>query len=398
MLLLACARHPTAVATVPPVRWGDLHAHSGLSDDACEQPSDACTADPDGPGAAFFANAAAAGLDFVALTDHAEFVSWTDLATGASADIAQRSRELAEAADGVVPILGFEWSYACDEPFSGGHRTVLFENLDVTAEDRVPSCARPEGKLAWGRETYAPSELEPALDPASLAERLAGKRTIAYFHHPAYDPPQAVDWAAGDDGVDDVLVEIASEHGSSEFTEPDALANAEFYQAQGSIQEALASGRRLGFVGGTDNHQSQPGALDDGPGATGFADEEGNPIPHFAEGTLTGVYVEDLDRPALFDALEARHTLVATWHPDSLSVWAQGDDGTCWLPGSTLPPGSYSVIVDAEDDLDVALVGAGAVLEHSDTFSIERGEFKYVRLSDGAARTAWASPFFGEGE
>jgi hypothetical protein len=398
VLLLACARHPADVSTIPPVRWGDLHAHSGLSDDACEQPTDDCTADPEGPGASFFANAAGAGLDFVALTDHAEFTTWTDLATGASADIAARSRELADAARGVLPILGFEWSYECDETFSGGHRTVLFEDLYVVPEDRIPACARAESKLAWGRETYAPSDLEPALDPAALAARLAGRRTLAYFHHPAYDPPEAVDWALGDDGVDDVLVEIASEHGSSEFSEPDSLSNAAFYQPQGSIQAALATGRRLGFVGGTDNHQSHPGSLDDGPGYLGFTDESGNLIRHHAEGTVTGAYVQDLNRPALFDALEARNTLVATWIPDGLAIWAEDEGGDTWLPGSVVPPGSYTVLVSGQDDLDLALVGVDAVVSSGDTFTLEQGEFVYARLSDGANRTVWTSPFFAEGD
>ena len=55
LLLLACQRQPTvgdsAEARAETVYWGDLHAHSGLSQDGCEDPDALCLPDETLPGA-----------------------------------------------------------------------------------------------------------------------------------------------------------------------------------------------------------------------------------------------------------------------------------------------------------------------------------------------------------
>src|SRR5687768_2247265 len=55
------------------VAWGDVHNHTNLSQDGCEDSEAACGPDSFLPGEAVFANAQANGLDFAAMTDHAEF-------------------------------------------------------------------------------------------------------------------------------------------------------------------------------------------------------------------------------------------------------------------------------------------------------------------------------------
>ena len=64
-----------------------------------------------------------------------------------------------------------------------------------------------------------------------------------------------------------------------------------------SLQAGLAMGHRLGVVGGTDTHFSQPGRPVDGP---------------FDLGGITAILADRLERSALWDALYARHCYATT--------------------------------------------------------------------------------------
>jgi len=71
-----------------------------------------------------------------------------------------------------------------------------------------------------------------------------------------------------------------------------------------SIQDMLAMGHRLGFVGGTDNHRAQPGSPRSNLGGL-VADE-------IIGGGLTAVFAPELSREALFDALWDRRCYATT--------------------------------------------------------------------------------------
>ncbi len=71
-----------------------------------------------------------------------------------------------------------------------------------------------------------------------------------------------------------------------------------------SIQDMLAMGHRLGFVGGTDNHRAQPGSPRSNLGGL-VADE-------IIGGGLTGVFAPELTREAIFDALWDRRCYATT--------------------------------------------------------------------------------------
>ena len=71
-----------------------------------------------------------------------------------------------------------------------------------------------------------------------------------------------------------------------------------------SIQDMLAMGHRLGFVGGTDNHRAQPGSPRSNLGGL-VADE-------IIGGGITGVFAPELTREAIFDALWDRRCYATT--------------------------------------------------------------------------------------
>ncbi len=348
--------------------WGDLHAHSAWSFDGCENPALDCAHDADGPATAFYERARARGLDFAALTDHAEpdlYQYGPDALheEGATLEI-WNGQQLAvvKAEDGpVLPILGYEWTAnhnATNPDGPGTHRTVLLGAPTACAAYRVAGRSLPpDGHIPdVGDRAFLQGDrlIEPtpiglwrALDAATLSPACTPTRWLSFAHHPAYRNPQRTDWSEPENApLRESLVEIHSEHGSSECYDPVAygcdfaINHAQGYSSRGSVQAALDHGFQLGFVGGTDSHDSHPGSVEDGPSyvAQWSDDEEGGLIQQFAPGALTGVLSHDpLDRDALFDALQARRTLATSGPRVELTAWAVGRNGDRYLPGEHIP-------------------------------------------------------------
>ena len=404
--------------------WGDLHNHTGLSNDACEDLKRDCVSRLDLPATDAFQLALENGLDFAAITDHAEFEVLTRSDLGKSWDIWGRGQEMVQKAeiDGlVVPFIGYEWTGSY---IDGGHRTVLFSDTAVCKALRPSAQVQEVDDRDNGVESYSPDlsqwvgypkELEALLDAADATEGCTAMRALSYFHHPAYRLPKRVDWtAASNVGLHDTVVEIYSEHGSSECTLPtdencDWAVNVGFYEGSGSVRNALDLGWRLGFVGGTDNHRGSPGSTDEGPSYTYTMEE---PNQHFAIGGFTVALVEagGLDRDAVLDAIEVRHTLASSWRFDGVQVAAEGVDGTLYLPGDDVPPSASPLLVlvslehqglgdttiELLDPLGVVLDSASGATADLD-LDLNAAPVAYVRVRtsvDGAEQRLWASPFF----
>ncbi len=418
--------------------WGDLHSHTNLSHDGCENPDNPnCPAIGSSPGESEFLRADENGLDFVAITDHAEWDVYHNDATGQVIDIWAEQKALAAAADGgpVVPLIGYEWTSAySDGPNGevGGHRTVVLEDIDACAAWRVPAVELVVRKPAGAPEVYEPTsapyrplptDLEAALAEAAAQPGCEPTRAVSYFHHPAYDPPAWVDWTSElNREADNYLVEVYSEHGSSECADRTAegcdwyindaeLGMQPYYRPDGSVQTALAEGYRVGFTGGTDNHEANPGggivAHEPGHTATVF----GSQIA-FSPGSVTGVLYDGdvLGRPEIIDALLSRSTLASTWLFDDVRVAALGADGVVYLPGQEVPaaasPLTLTVVVgDAADSVRVQLLDAQNTAWVDEeaaavaaTFDLGPDEARYVRIRvwiGDIEHRVWASPFFG---
>ena len=329
--------------------------------------------------------------------------------------------------------MGFEWtgSYQNEEGRdSGGHRTVIFEDLAPCADYWIGAGIRTEIKDIWGVEGYTRRE-EFVLTPHSLivAHELADSecgptRRLSWFHHPALYPPRPVDWSLGINRLGDRLVEIHSEHGSSECWDPfqdgcEWRINGERFTSKGSVQVALQHGYQLGFVGATDNHEARPGSVRNGAGpiASNY-DENGDGLVDpshqmHSAGAVSGVLFagDTVSRSALFDGLEARNTVAASFMVDSLRVAAIGQDGVVYLPGDAVPADAspLHLMLELEDDrIDLWTVqlldpwnDLHARVEEPQLdmdMDMAPGEVRYIRVrawNGGIEHRIWISPFFG---
>ncbi|MED5372679.1 MAG: hypothetical protein VX899_16805 [Myxococcota bacterium] len=412
------------------VLWGDPHAHSGMSHDSCEDAGSECRARVPGlPGEGMLEEARSNQLDWFGLTDHVEFDELIDLETGQTTDIWDRSQEIVSQGPNfdVVGLLGYEWTPACQygtRPRSGHHRTVLLESPTACGAWRPVACERQQPKIAWEREFYwsdfqqtslTAAQLEDFLDegPTECAASDQG-RWISFVHHGAYSRPAAVDWTVDASLMDkELLVEIYSEHGSSECADLSALGclfqvNEPIYNPEGSVQTALSLGLEMGFMGGTDSHDGRPGSVD-APGyvAASETDESGLPVSkltsHHSPGGVTGVLVapdSDGGREDLFDAMLLRHTVAATQVFPELQIRAVDNMGNSYLPGDRLPVGSYQLELVLDHPATLELVSPdGSVEPVTDWFVVQSGQVRYLRirmLIDGQEQRIWASPFFPE--
>jgi hypothetical protein len=427
--------------------WGDLHAHSNLSMDGCEDPDAGCASRGASAGADFFANAVAAGLDFAAITDHAEY-DLLSVEGGPEVDLWEETIALVQAAEqpGFVPILGYEWTHRIkasdvleegDDPedfadgFVAGHRNVLLNADSACADYRVSSRVSDPYVKAGTDYAYSVREgavvadsLEALYDTLEAAAEACGElEVISLFHHPAYLTPNPVSWGLEDNRAwleRQVLVEIASEHGSSECRDPeragcgfwvDPVGDTNAYVSWGSIQEALHQGYRLGFAGGTDAHDGRPGSLDDGASYTSQTWGDAHPMQF--SGSVTGALLAgDLSRGAIWEALASRRTIASTALVAEASVLAVGVDGSAWLPGEVVPADRFPirlmvVIQPAAGDrlelVEVVEPSGGAVLASGAEQRLELliedpgGPAVYLRARlerDGAEQRLWVSPLF----
>lgn len=336
--------------------WGDLHTHSYYSQDAAigalvaGNPTTATPADA-------YALARSRGLSFGAITDHAE-APVPDMipADDPSANVWESGRRMARAAedtvddtDGIyIPFVGWEYTnpFPCVGPDCPGPRScaVLGNNQSCEAYGHKNVVFRDIDAAPTRRASYIPPSVFTATGDActgSDPDPYCGFDTYTdwtYTNENLWDWLEAGDYDLNDDGRPDALtvihtpgnihhvdwdavdnrfvrnVEIFSQWGSSEgappsgcdVTEdrdvrlpPDALnADEDLIRAQiGArwIDEGDAD-YALSFVGGSDDHEAQPGG-----------DGNGN-------GGVTGAIVSSRDRNGVFDALVDRRTLAATWY------------------------------------------------------------------------------------
>jgi hypothetical protein len=223
--------------------WGDLHRHSNIS---------RCGAGLDIGAEDHYRFAEdLLGLDFWALTDHAEHtsdVNWHYLKKLANAFNRPGTH---------TSLVGFEWT-----SFKHGHLNVIYAGAD--------------GPIY--------SSVDPVTDdPAKLWSKLEGHRALTIPHHPA-SWVYPTNWTFHHDEFLRLVEVFQACTGSYEShwchrQYQDALAPG------ASVQDALHAGHRLGFIGSTDH---------------------GNGVAY------VGVYAERLDRAAVLQALADRRCFAAT--------------------------------------------------------------------------------------
>lgn len=305
--------------------WGDPHVHSDVSDDMERiEGIEARPAD------VFIYARDIAALDFVALTDHAE---WTTLPEWEEVKTATEAFNQ----DGTfVTLPAFEWTSP-----QFGHRNFYLLEPDLLT---IPP----------GAVEFQDGDQNPFLLPNfdQLIAYLSG-RGITYFggpHHPAVNGSNVlrpVDWNAISGRQ--TFVEIYSKHGNSECSPgegPACIEPVENSVSSSTVRAGLLrwldtgdNGYKLGMSGGTDDHFGRPGCVQETLGC--FFNNKNVFLP--VTGGLTGVYTRQLTRSSIFNAFANRHIYATTGPRIHLEFDALAS-GSRYMMGDTIPSNSETPV------------------------------------------------------
>jgi hypothetical protein len=286
--------------------FGDLHGHTAYSDGFGTPPL-------------FYDYGTARGLDFCAVSDHAEWVNYFQdhlpMEDGSPVPLWPNivNEVTARYVPGTfVPFPAFEWT---SDHY--GHRTVVF-----ASPDQVPS-------------TIPSSTSHPA--PPALWAALAPYTAMTIPHH-VTRWGSLMDWSYYNPALDR-LVEIYSKwgNGANVYTTYEPMTKYLQYPylrplaAGSSVEAMLDLGYKMGIVAATDSHQGHPGstAHDDMMGTKlpkdmypttgeeflalidkGYRYDLREPLG--GGGGLAGVWAPRLTREAIWEGLYARRTVGTT--------------------------------------------------------------------------------------
>lgn len=276
--------------------FGDLHAHTGVSPDAyaieygnCKEPVE-CGAVED-----VFETARANALDFVALTDH------TTSDEREFDDLLQRIRT--ENSRTLVTIPAIELGVGTTS-HAYGHKNLYVFQDDDTKLDALDF----EAMKAYGG-VKDDCSADAFLNAARLNAEVGP--TLMFAHHPAAQAVSTTDWSCHNQAFEPV-VEVYSGWGNSldydpDYDPPDLVtdySSVDVASSQATIHKALESfGLTVGFVAGTDLHDTRPGMTCDRIYRSNYG------------GGLTMVLLDDetpFVRSAIYDELVARRTLATS--------------------------------------------------------------------------------------
>ena len=290
--------------------FGDLHTHTGISPDGGSKDLGNCWDDDpldgvDPPCGNLFDALHDAQevyhLDFVSFTDHS--VAEPDLFDGFLEEGLEATTSTFVVIPGAERVLRYDGVTTMGNV---GHKTNLVFGDDVDATLSV---------LHFRGESYGLTKKFATCDdvwehPARMAEDFGP--TLEFAHHPAAANIMITDWSCHNQTYQPV-VEVYSGWGNSlridtydKLVDPDPDA---------VVHEALEMGLRVGFVGGTDIHDTRPGGV-----CTTDSSENGT---HIYGGGLTMIALPDtaeFKRSAIYDELVARRSLVTTGPQMPVSV------------------------------------------------------------------------------
>lgn len=336
--------HPDA----PPIRWVDLHVHTGLSDGS-GTPEDAWRYARD-----------VAGLDGAAVTDHDHWgIGFVDRTPNVESELRGAAATWDDAS--FAAYFGWEWT-----SWTWGHRHVIE--------------VQPGAPLIGGLDVATPE---------ALFERLASFDVLVVPHHTAGGPvPLDPRWMGP--SAMEPAIEVVSVHGSSESD--DAWGRIYGWTEGATARALLARHGPRGFLGAGDSHDGHPG------------------LAHLAGGSggLTAVWTTARDRVGIAAAIRARRTVATNGARFLLRVRAGEAEAGGTVPhGSTRVEARVvagrrvervelvrvSAAVDRTGVIEQRFPVSGVVREVFEDVTLEVGEMLYVRarLEDGAF--AIASPF-----
>jgi hypothetical protein len=169
------------------------------------------------------------------------------------------------------------------------------------------------------------------------------------------------------------------------------------------VQDALAAGQRLGFVGATDAHSGRPGYPAHG---RIYADYDYSYWDTgLYTGGVTGIYAEELTREAVFDAIKNRRCYAATGVRIVLDFKADGH----WMGEEyksndaphlhvkvigTAPLESVTVVKNNADHVRMEGHGPEMEFEYGKTEPPKDTDCYYLRVIQTDGEMAWSSPIW----
>ncbi len=277
---------------------GDLHAHTGASKDAGSADMGECSESCGALADAVEHARTVWGLDFLAFTDHtngAKMADEVDYHAVLAETLARHDPE-----NGFLMIPGAELWFGYGDRYDPtlGHKNLYFFSDD----DGLLSHLTVEDNQFAGSSTTV-ANCEEIWNWADELRAVWGDIALIP-HHPAAAKPMPTDWSC-QEVMYAPAVEIYSEHGSSELlsTAYDPVWSG--VEPTGTVQYALDThnyGHRLGFVGGTDSHDTRPGGI--------CSTDTEKPTHPFAGGLTIAVLPDGTqwNRSTLYEALIARRT------------------------------------------------------------------------------------------
>ncbi len=327
---------------------GDPHAHTGISGDGGSEDLGDCRTNC-GDFATVLDTARANGLDWVAMPDHVNGTPASSAEGYARLNALVTSGD--DPADGFVTVPAAEVWFTLDSGATLGHKTLMMFGDDARLAALSLTDVQPHGNdtesVAACSDIWAwMDRLTAAFGPALLIP-----------HHPALTVPMPTDWSCHSNAWEP-SVEAYSGHGNSLTDAPTYDPPWSGTTVTGTVETALdpaGDALRMGFMAGTDSHDTRPGSVCDlDQMATQFA---------YGGGLTIAVIPADVsfDRTALYDAIVAHHTYITTgpiipldvqWFTGGVKLGGLGD--TVGLP--TGQPLSVRVRLPAEDEVFVKAV------------------------------------------
>lgn len=329
--------------------FGDIHGQSSVSDGVGEIDQ------------YFHFARAKADLDFTALTDHDCYPDWI---SESEWEWIRTCNRLANTDGELATLLAYEWT-PNEYRYDYGHKNVYYRGDD--------------GGM------FRSGDVE-GMTPFRLFESLKAYDAIAIPHHPAADwklVSAATDWDFHDPEVQR-LVEIFSRHAPFEYYGNTSKYTKNIDQLERcSVQDALAKGHRLGVTAGSDSHQ----------------------LEHGIEGGLVAVFIPELTRENVFDAMYDRFVYGTTGSHILVSFRINGKEMGQELALEKDKPAEISVSILGTDKLKVELLKNNQLIKTLEADSKacdftykdeERNEtdYYYIRVTQEDDHMAWSSPIW----
>ncbi len=372
--------NPLEVTARPPklnLYWGDIHVHSQLSD---------ALGTPEG---AYVYARETAGLDLAAVIDH-DWV-YNDLKRYPSHAMNEEGWEKLKQVNDeyyrpgeFVTLLGYEWIRREKPGSSFGHMNIYYR--DNKGAFLVPGKSNSD-------------------NPRLFADRLEEmKDVILAPHQTLYCSPDLL--LAPINCSKMRLVEIYSGWGNSEMVDGRLMndfvrGNIMKRERKGeSVQQYLAHGYRLGFIGSSDDHFTTPGRMP----KERFTYSQ--PTPY--RGGLAAIYAKELTREAVYDALWNRQVYAVTGARIILEFYVNDrfmgqeikDDGSGRkIRAKVIGTGPIEKVELVKNNRVVKSweqPGDRGEFEFTDGKPEQPVDYYYLRVTQADGEMAWSSPVWVE--